>query len=323
MINTYLVAGPALLSISRKSIDIKRLSFYNSKDTDNTQNIANLLPRQSLFSFARLLLLVSTIFNVPIDENPDLLTTYTSININPKVDESFLNQVYIWRETNNRFDEFKNEKLLLHSIENGNIDTIDKYMQYFTFETSSKLSDDSLKHYKYESVCMITLITRASISGGLDINEAFPLSDTYIRKIDAMTTHFEIKAMIYQIVMDFTHRVLKSKETSNYTNSIVLAIAFINKNLHYPISLNDIANEVNLSSKYLSEKFISEVGTPVTNYIQNQRIKESMELLKFTNKSISEISSTLCFHSQSYFNQVFKKYVNMTPKKYRETNNVL
>jgi AraC-like DNA-binding protein len=49
-----------------------------------------------------------------------------------------------------------------------------------------------------------------------------------------------------------------------------------------------------------------------------RKLEEAKSLLKFTDKSISEISEYLCFSTQSYFQNVFKKKYGMTPKKYRE-----
>ncbi|WP_157154282.1 helix-turn-helix domain-containing protein [Brachyspira murdochii] len=41
-------------------------------------------------------------------------------------------------------------------------------------------------------------------------------------------------------------------------------------------------------------------------------------MLKYSDFSYLEISTYLNFSSQSHFIRVFKKYKNMTPKKYRE-----
>lgn len=40
--------------------------------------------------------------------------------------------------------------------------------------------------------------------------------------------------------------------------------------------------------------------------------------LTYSNKSLAEISSYLCFSSQSYFQNVFKRKYGITPKQYRE-----
>ena len=51
--------------------------------------------------------------------------------------------------------------------------------------------------------------------------------------------------------------------------------------------------------------------------VQNGLLEEAKNLLSFTNKSLSEISNYLCFSSQAYFQNVFKKNYGMTPLQYR------
>lgn len=55
----------------------------------------------------------------------------------------------------------------------------------------------------------------------------------------------------------------------------------------------------------------------VNDYITLRRMKEAASLLRYTDKSLGEISSYLCFSSQSYFQNVFKKHYGITPLQYR------
>ena len=57
----------------------------------------------------------------------------------------------------------------------------------------------------------------------------------------------------------------------------------------------------------------------LSEYILKFKINESKNLLKYTNKPIPVISTYLGFSSQSHFNKVFKKYLNVTPLKYRNS----
>jgi AraC-like DNA-binding protein len=78
-----------------------------------------------------------------------------------------------------------------------------------------------------------------------------------------------------------------------------------------------LAEEVNLSPKYLSDLFRRETGQTVLSYIQEQKIREAKFLLRHTEDSLGEISHRLNFSSQSYFTAVFRKTTNLTPRQYR------
>ena len=48
------------------------------------------------------------------------------------------------------------------------------------------------------------------------------------------------------------------------------------------------------------------------------RLEEAKSLLTYSDKTLSEISTYLCFSSQSYFQNIFKKKYGITPLKYRK-----
>lgn len=57
----------------------------------------------------------------------------------------------------------------------------------------------------------------------------------------------------------------------------------------------------------------------IQEYIQKYRVERAANLLKYSEASLTEISDYVCFHSQSHFGSAFKRYMNMTPKQYRDT----
>lgn len=86
----------------------------------------------------------------------------------------------------------------------------------------------------------------------------------------------------------------------------------------YTIGIPDVVSYSKKSRAYLFKKFRDELGTGISEYIMSCRLKEAKSLLKYTDKPLSEISSYLCFSSQSHFQNTFKKHFNITPLGYRE-----
>lgn len=92
---------------------------------------------------------------------------------------------------------------------------------------------------------------------------------------------------------------------------------YIFKHLHKKISVEEMALELGMNKEYLSHIFHKLEGKTIVNYIQQEKIIEGENLLKYSEHEVATISSYLGFSSQSYFNTVFKKYTGMTPAKYR------
>ncbi|AZK47658.1 helix-turn-helix domain-containing protein [Paenibacillus lentus] len=64
-------------------------------------------------------------------------------------------------------------------------------------------------------------------------------------------------------------------------------------------------------------KFKKKVGCSLRIYIQQAKIDEARSLLLLTDNSISEISTLLNYHDQSYFFKYIKKFTGVTPNEYR------
>ena len=98
---------------------------------------------------------------------------------------------------------------------------------------------------------------------------------------------------------------------------IFKCIQFITRHVNEPIQVGDVAEHIGRSRSYLTAKFKKELGFDVSTFIMRCRLEEAKSLLTYSDKSLSEISSYLCFSSQSYFQNVFRKKYNVTPLQYR------
>ena len=84
------------------------------------------------------------------------------------------------------------------------------------------------------------------------------------------------------------------------------------------ISIDQMAYDLGMSRNSLSGKFRKETGEMLSEYILKQKIERAKYLMSTADYSFAEISAYLAFSSQSHFQRVFKKYVNMTPGEYRK-----
>ena len=92
---------------------------------------------------------------------------------------------------------------------------------------------------------------------------------------------------------------------------------------HYneKITIDLLCKEVNISRNKCCEIFQQFTKDTFTHYLKHYRINKSMELLRNTHLSLLEISTMTGFSSPSYYTNVFKKEMGMTPKEYRSKMN--
>ena len=113
----------------------------------------------------------------------------------------------------------------------------------------------------------------------------------------------------------FAEKVANSKTPVSTDGCIQKAIRYIQQNTNQHLTVGDVAAHVGFSKSYFSAYLKKTLS--VSAFILRCKLEEGRELLQYTNKSISTISTFLCFSSQSHFQTAFKKQFGMTPNEYR------
>ena len=98
------------------------------------------------------------------------------------------------------------------------------------------------------------------------------------------------------------------------------AIDYIEVNFHKDISLDELANELGISSYYFSKLFKEEKGEGFVEYLTRRRVDEAKALLKSPEHSIKEIGVACGYSDPNYFSRIFKKATGMTPTEYKDKN---
>lgn len=225
---------------------------------------------------------------------------------------------FLNREYNVSHLSYEHEMAFFQSIKEGNHAETERLFKPFNSKEMGKLSDDSLRNIKYHLIITIALLTRYCIEGGMEMETAYNLSDIYIQSIDRCRTEDEVNLLHREVVDDYSQRMSIIHKQNRYPKAVTLCLDYIYDNLHTKITLEELAEITKLSSTYISKLFHKEVGMTVSAYIVRKRIEAAENMLKFSDYSCLDISEYLCFSSESYFIQVFKKHTGYTPKAYRE-----
>lgn len=125
---------------------------------------------------------------------------------------------------------------------------------------------------------------------------------------------YKILALLYRMnVLVDTEQFFQTKEVQK----ILPALEYVNRNYNEEISLESVSVMLGFDPSYFCRIFKTATGATFTEYLNFVRICKAEKMLARTNNSILEISETVGFSSVSYFNRVFKKYRNCSPRGYR------
>jgi len=105
----------------------------------------------------------------------------------------------------------------------------------------------------------------------------------------------------------------EEKSRSASDESIKQAIAYIKSNYAQRLSLDEIADEVNLSKFYFAREFKKATGMTVVAYINAIRCRNAKKLILSQKYSISEIAARCGFENNSYFSKTFKSVMGCLP----------
>jgi AraC-like DNA-binding protein/ligand-binding sensor protein len=96
------------------------------------------------------------------------------------------------------------------------------------------------------------------------------------------------------------------------------AKAYIAGHCADPVSLDDIARAMHVSTFYFCKLFKKATGLTFTNYLGRVRVEKAMNLLLNPHLRISEIAYTVGFQSLTHFNRVFRAITGEAPTVFRE-----
>ncbi|MRN53810.1 response regulator [Paenibacillus monticola] len=131
--------------------------------------------------------------------------------------------------------------------------------------------------------------------------------------ISKMSMKVDFIDWINQLKTRMTSHLIENHESMR----VYLTKQFINKNYKDELSLEKVAEYLQLSSSYLSNLFKKETGQNFIDYVTEVRIGRAKFLLKTTDCKISEIAREVGYGDEYYFSKVFKKNVGESPLKYR------
>ena len=215
-------------------------------------------------------------------------------------------------------NSYSQEQAILRIVRKGDTAALHTWMERAPAVRGGILAPEHLRQMKNLFIVTATLCSRAAIRGGLDVDDAFSLSDSYIQNCERLDTPEKITNLQYHMVLEFTERV-ERLHLGEHPGKLAAAVAnYVQRHLSENISTEALAQSLFMGRSYLSAKFHRETGVKLNDFILQQKTEEAKRLLRYTDRSAAAIGDYLAFSSPAHFSRVFKKYVGLTPNEYRE-----
>lgn len=201
------------------------------------------------------------------------------------------------------------EKRMLSSIILGKREAND----YFSILINqiAGLNEDMQRNRILELLILISYTIRSE--GLLRYNE--------LNYIDYFNEAMELKGdeLIKWFYSKFLHITgyIKPQHSIDYSNKVVQATKeFLEVNYMEDISLEDVAQYVNISPQYFSKLIKKNTGFNFIDWLSMLRVKKAKELLLNTNLTIKEICYRVGYKDPNYFSRIFKKRTGLTPSEF-------
>ncbi len=131
--------------------------------------------------------------------------------------------------------------------------------------------------------------------------------------------HTELaRCFLTEILIATMRKITNNEKVLQKNNPIKYITEYIEKNYNNDIKLTDLSKELNYSLSYISSKFKNDTGFSFTEYLQKYRINQSCVLLAETCKKITEISESVGYDDTKFFTDIFKRYMGVTPRRFRQ-----
>lgn len=144
--------------------------------------------------------------------------------------------------------------------------------------------------------------------------------------------HFQTKLesdtiLLHSLVLKLIHSLEKDSEKQNKyhyfksdkAKAIDNIINYVKSDLTLDLSLDAISGYISISPIYLHRLFREATGMTLREFVEEERLKKAILLLTTTELNLTEIAFECGFSSQSYFSAVFKRKMNMSPRRYVKT----
>lgn len=177
------------------------------------------------------------------------------------------------------------------------------------------------EHYPQVNLCLDALITEDS--GLLCAGAIAAHLDMGLRLVEKFAGNYLALLCAKTMLIDANRTsqlpYVMLQMQLNHRDDLVFQIqAYMQENLQYPHTIQDIAGKFQVSQRTLVRRFRQATGDTPIVYLQKLRIETAKRLLETTQYSFAEIVGQVGYVDVSSFRRLFMRHVQITPGQYRK-----
>ncbi|ACS98870.1 helix-turn-helix domain-containing protein [Paenibacillus sp. JDR-2] len=138
------------------------------------------------------------------------------------------------------------------------------------------------------------------------------------RAIDSVMTLSALHAYVAELSAAIEAHIRARASSSDASNPMSEIVAYLDGHYFEDVGLIDMATRYHMDPSYLSRQFKAATGVNFIEYVTRKRMEKACELLRESDRKVSDIAELVGYENQRYFSQVFKKFTGQTPSEFRE-----
>ena len=142
----------------------------------------------------------------------------------------------------------------------------------------------------------------------------------YLQALELASIFAKARRRLLHAELEANQKVVPETVVKTGVHQKVHEVAlYLQTHIHESVSLEELAQRFFMSRSYLTRSFRNVTGFSVVEYMTYIRIQKAQQLLRESDRSITEIADLCGFGNITYFEKVFKTTTGHTPVQYRKT----
>jgi len=207
------------------------------------------------------------------------------------------------------------EPMLMAAIRRGDRGEARRIINYVLVHiySAGEERSDLLKGLLLE---LVVMISRAAVEAGAVQSEVLGMNFRFLTELANINDDEDLAAWLRK-TLEHVFSTIERQEDFTPPLLVGKALDFMRTNLHRDISRDETARHAGISPSHFSRLLKERTGRSFAELLRQCRVDLACDLLRGTEKTLTEITDHCGFCDQSYFTRVFQDVKGTTPKMFR------